>query len=964
MKFGFQKKVGNVEVKKEISTSTLHDFIESISKQMTIPTATYRLQLNQNFGFKDARQNLSYLKDLGVDALYLSPYLKARKGSLHGYDIVDPHQLNSEIGSNKEYLALIASLKKNRMGTMFDLVSNHMAGVCENQWWKDVLENGMHSFCAKIFDIHFYPSSSHLHERLLLPILEKPISAYLENYAFTIGQANGEFYLLWKEGKLPLSMETVPYFLPREKTSDLLARIAAISKFDVKQDIDKVERFHLCEEIKLQIAARYVSDLDFQKALDKNLADFCRKDGLYNDRFEKLLFKQYYLLEEWQLANETINYRRFFDINDLPALRMSDEDVFEEYHRFVFELYAKGYIDGIRIDHPDGFYEPKVFFKWLYRHCTHHLFLHAYKEKFPSEKVDVNKVKKIIWDYEFRMDHAPYIVVEKILESGESLNEDWNVNGTVGYEFISDLTSVFVDSSHELAFTNLYESFTKNLINTAEQLYVFKRQFASKYLHSEIKTLTSDCYKCMHLTGCDIPFSKLDLEKGIIELFACFPVYRTYLSKENYCVGDQDKKVITKAFKLLEKVPIANQVLDFLKQAFFSKECFDMEVMRNFVMRFQQLSPSVMAKGYEDTLLYVYNRLLCLNEVGSDVTVFGIGIEQFHKRNITRHQKTPFGFLPSSTHDTKRSEDMRARLCVLSEIPGEFFIWIDEFHSAVTEAIGNVFPDKNVAYFFYQSLLGVFEKKHPLGSICARLCSYMVKSLREGKVHSNWINPNLDIEKKLTDGIEKLFQSENSLWDIFMPFFERLDLLGKYNSLSGVVIRIGSPGVFDLYQGCELFDYSLVDPDNRRSVGFEKRFEMLKQIKSAKEGSDVFFNRESFSTGLIKLYLTHLGLNHRRDFPELYLKGGYIPLHVEGLLQNHVIAFMREHNGKKAIFIAGRLFSKIIKNRVVDWNNTQICVPTEYRNKGWKDLITGKLTKSLYLKDICTKLPMAILVDQ
>ncbi len=963
MQFGFQKRVLQSEIEKNISIRSVHAFIGSISKQITIPVSTYRLQLHKDFRFQDVLHNISYLRSLDIDALYLSPYLKARAGSLHGYDIVDPHVINPEIGSNREYLELTKKLKQHKMGSIFDLVSNHMAGDCENLWWKDVLENGMHSFCAKIFDIHFYPSSSHLHEKILLPILEKPLSDYLESHAFTIKHANGEFYLIWKEGKLPLSMETSPYFLPEKGANELFEKVTAISKFDAKQDIDKVERFQKCEELKLQIASLYQSDPSFRKGLDENISNFCKRDNLYKDRFENLLSKQYYLLEEWQLANETINYRRFFDINDLPALRMSDEDVFEEYHKFVFELYAKGYIDGIRIDHPDGFYEPKVFFKWLYRHSTYHLFLYFYKEKFPNEKIDLIALKKIIWEYEFGIDHAPYIIVEKILESGERLKSSWSVNGTVGYEFLKDLNGIFVDSSNDQAFTTLYEEFIDAKMDALELLYTFKKAFAVKYLHSEIKTLSSDCYKYIQFAGHEIPFSKGDLEKGIIELFACLPVYRTYLSKENHSIDMQDEEVIRQTFKFLEKLPIKKSVFEFLMQAFSKQESSYKEIVRNFVMRFQQLSPSVMAKGYEDTLLYVYNRLLCLNEVGSDVNVFGVDVEGFHQRNKERFTETPFGFLCNSTHDTKRSEDMRARLCVLSEIPDEFSKWLHEFHNVVTATIGNLFPDKNVAYFFYQNLLGVFEETHSLIDIGKRLSAYMVKSLREGKIHSNWLKPNLAIEKKLTVGIEKLFQKECEIWNTFMPFFERLDLLGKYNSLSALIVRLGSPGVFDLYQGCELFNYSLVDPDNRRSVNFEKRFDLLKRMKSEKIGADVFFIQESFSTGLIKLYLTYLGLNHRRNYPALYLQGEYIPLKIEGKLQNHVIAFMREDNGKKAIFIAGRFFSKILKNQVVDWCDTKICVSKMYENTDWTDLITGSQPGSFYLKDICRKLPMAILVD-
>ncbi len=804
-----------------------------------IPSSVYRLQLNEDFPLKKAIKVLPYLMDLGVEGVYCSPFYDAY--SAHGYDVTDPNKLNPKIGTLQEYLQFCAQLKKLGLKQIVDVVPNHM-GIKggRNKWWQDVLEKGPNSEYASFFDINWFPEKRELQERVLLPILGSNYGLALENQEITLHQEGGKYWLQYADFPLPIATRSSPLLKGKGKHS--------------------VE---------------------------------------YLDR---LLEAQYYRLSYWRVASHEINYRRFFNIHELVALRIEEKQVLEAHHKWLFELIEAGHIQGLRIDHPDGLYDPVAYFDSL------------------------------------RSRFSLYTVVEKILDREEQLPESWKVEGTVGYESLNVLNGVFINQSNERAFDEIYEEFIGHAPNFEEIVYQSKKLFALYEMVSEVEALGLYLDRLSEQSRYYRDFTRHDLTKALAEVIACFPVYRTYIPPKGK-VSKRDSEYIIYAIKKAKTkaTDLDSSIFDFLEKLLLV-QLKDQKGYREFVLRFQQLTAPLMAKGLEDTTFYVYNRFISLNEVGGDPPHFGYSIRDFHRFNREKLKNWPLGFLSSSTHDTKRSEDVRQRLNVLSEIPERWRREVKKWSKA-TSKFKNNGPSPNTEYFIYQILIGVWPqkplKKKEYASLGERLWNVILKSMREAKQETSWMFPNEEYEKAVKDFLFALLipEKSNPFLEHFLSFQKEIDRLGAYNSLSATILKIASCGVVDIYQGNERLNYALVDPDNRRPVDFELRRKELDEVKEADP-------HKLFSSGdlsHLKIYLHWKALNFRKEHRDLFLKGEYLPLKVKGRQKEHLIAFVRIYDKRALIVLAGRFFSSLS----LGWGDIEVQFPKGWEQFSWTELFSG-----------------------
>lgn len=626
---------------------------------------------------------------------------------------------------------------------------------------------------------------------------------------------------------------------------------------------------------------------------------------------------------------------RFFDINELAALRVEDTEVFAFHHRLAFELIARGAVQGLRIDHPDGLYDPPAYFRALQK-----TYLLETEKNIPPEKLD-----RILKEEEFRACAPLFVVVEKILDRKESLPGNWNVQGTVGYDFLNVLNGLFVDPANENKFDELYEQFIGTRLDFESLIYQTKKFFALVHMPSEINMLAYRLDRISETNRRYRDFTLNNLTVAIREVIASFPVYRTYISPEDTEVSERDAKYIHIAIeKAKRRTPgLTRTVYDFLKQILTLKLIPEIgseeeKQYRDFILRFQQLTGPIMAKGLEDTAFYIYNRLVSLNEVGGDPMHFGTSIGDFHATNIDRNKRWPAGFNASSTHDTKRSEDARMRLNALSEIPDEWasqlakWALVNEKHK--TEIGGVLFPRRNTEYFFYQALIAVWPNEETdRGKFRERIWNTMLKSAREAKLETNWVNPDQDYEAALKRFVDQvLADGEDNLFPkVFLPFQKKIAEWGMKNSLLATLLKVTAPGIPEIYQGCETWNYSLVDPDNRTPVDFETRVKNLEEIK-----------RRGLASKDTKLYVLWKTLTFRKNYPEIFMGGDYIPLKVTGKKEKNIVAYMRKNHGCSAIVIAARFFSELSPD--TDWEDTAVLLPPG--DSKWKDVLSGKETET------------------
>jgi (1->4)-alpha-D-glucan 1-alpha-D-glucosylmutase len=942
-----------------------------------IPSSTYRLQFNRQFTFAQAREVVPYLHALGVTDVYASPYFQARADSLHGYDITDHNKLNAAIGSREAYDAWITELHAHSMGQVVDFVPNHM-GISEplNQWWMDVLENGSSSMYAPYFDIDWHPLKSDLHDKVLLPILGDQYGRVLERGELRVHFEEGAFYLSYYDRTLPIAPGTYRYILEiallnleEHKEEDFYAELPSILTAleylpkRTETDLERIaERAREKEIIKRRLERRCAEAPQLQQAINKALAQINGKSGDARsfDVLDELLNAQSYRLAFWRVAAEEINYRRFFDVNDLAAIRMELPEVFDATHQLLVDLVRAGAVTGLRIDHPDGLYLPQEYFEKLQRRCAE-----AFAISLPADG------------------RAIYMMVEKILSGTETLQKNWPVHGTTGYDFTNQVTQLLVDSSAETAIAKTFHRFIGHSLHFGHLVYAKKLQVMRLALANDVDVLGSMVDRLSEQNRWYRDFTLEALTRAVRETIACFPVYRTYLAP-GQPVSEEDRQVIERAVGGAKRrnPAIEESIFNFLRDILlfrFPENLDDAarEAHTHFVLKFQQATGPIMAKGLEDTVFYIYNRLAALNEVGGEPQQFGLSVDGFHERNRDRQRNWPGTLLATSTHDTKRSEDVRARMVAISEVPELWRRSLQRWRTVnrrwkriVNEAEA---PDANEEYLLYQTLLGTWPvqssgepESEATAEYIERIQSYMGKALHEAKLNTSWIQPNEEWDAAMRDFIAKILDPSprNKFLPTFLPVAREIVRLGAINSLTQTLLKLTSPGVPDIYQGNEIWDYSLVDPDNRRPVDYKRRREMLESLGRANPEEIL----ENWPDGRIKMFLTQRALQFRRENADLFQHGEYLPLSASGAFAECCVSFARKLDDRWIVVVAPRLSSRIGFPPIGDrWKDTIVELPESFSIANLRELFTNRAVSlnehRLSLADGLSTLPFAVMTN-
>jgi (1->4)-alpha-D-glucan 1-alpha-D-glucosylmutase len=957
--------------------------------QTEIPTATYRLQFNRTFTFRDAAGLVPYLAALGISHVYASPYLRARPGSMHGYDIVDHNSLNPEIGSIDDYEDFVNQLHRHGMGQILDIVPNHMGVMgSDNAWWLDVLENGEASDFAEFFDIDWDPIKDELQGKVLIPILGDQYGNVLENgdLKLTFDAERGEFSIFYHQHRFPIDPSEYPRILGFQSEQlkerlgatnadflELQSIITAFSHLPGRRGLNEEQRAERNREKEVQkrrLAALCARSGEIRGFLIANVAAFNGKPGCPRsfDQLHELIKAQVCRLAQWRAAADDINYRRFFDINDLAALRMENEIVFEKTHHFVLNLVAEGKINGLRVDHPDGLYDPTGYFRRL-------------REKTASGGQNNNE-------------HV-YLIAEKILIGNEQLRRDWPIDGTTGYEFCSLVNGLFVDQSAADKMDRIYQSFVGKSETFSDLAYTCRKLILKVGLASELNVLANLLTRIALANRHTCDFTLNSLRSALAEIIASFPVYRTYVRFGEVC--PDDRRYIEQAVSAGRKRSNAPDltVFDFIRRVLLIEisgeepEYYKRAITR-FAMKFQQVTAAVMAKGLEDTAFYRYNRLVSLNEVGSSPDKFATSTDEFHAANQRRNSLWPNSMLSTSTHDSKRSEDVRARINVLSEIPAEWRLhlrhWRDWNRNKKRTIDDLPAPTRNDEYLLYQTLVGTW----PLESLddagwqkfCERIVRYMLKAAREAKLHTSWANTNSEYEEALSRFVRTILERSprNQFLADLDQFAQRVSRAGMLNSLSQCLLKLTSPGVPDIYQGNELWEFSLVDPDNRRPVDYDFRKRALAELRSGDQSPQQNYARalaQNLSDGKAKLYLTAITLCLRKRQPALFQRAEYIPLRVTGPRANNIVAFVRQHEDRAAIVAVPRLCATRTGqngNGICDeaiWADTKLELPNALVNC-YHNVFTGECIpvnsqperKTLAISKLLENFPVSLLISE
>jgi (1->4)-alpha-D-glucan 1-alpha-D-glucosylmutase len=876
--------------------------------------ATYRLQFNRGFTFRDAICLVPYLARLGVSHIYASPIMEARPGSTHGYDIVDHNRLNPEIGNDGDFCALVDTLHRHGMGLILDFVPNHMGvGGRDNAWWLDVLEWGRESPFAEYFDINWDAPRPDLNGRVLLPVLGEQYGVVLENGGIELrfDPAEGSFSAWYFEHRFPISPRTYPVVLAGGGAA--LAEFADHFRA-LRRGSRKAARARAAE-LKQRLAER-AQEAEIAQAVAAALERFTRRkgDAAGFRRLHRLLEAQAYRIAYWRVAAEEINYRRFFNINELAGLRMELPRVFEETHRLVGELIRRGDVEGLRIDHIDGLHDPLDYCERLQREFGPH-----------------------------------YLLVEKILAPYEHL-PDWPIAGTTGYDFINQVLGLFVDPAGERAMTLLYRRIADRGASFDEVLYASKKRIMQVNLASEMNVLAREFHSLSMQDWETRDFTLNGMLAALEEVVAGFPVYRTYVSSRG--ASAEDRRYIEWALAQAKKRWRVGDtsIFDFIHGVLTGLSegpelHLPPDAALQVAMHFQQVTGPVMAKACEDTAFYRHIRLLALNEVGGDPRRFGISLAAFHHLTQDRARAWPRAMVTTATHDTKRGEDARMRLALLSDLPREWgrqlARWRRLNRSRRTNVDDEVVPDRNVEYLFYQALLGAWPldlaPDNPMGmqALAERLDAFMIKAVREAKEQSGWSNPNTAYEagvRRFVRGVLDVSRTNLFLGE-FYGFVSSLARPGAISSISQLVLKLTVPGVPDIYQGGELWDFSLVDPDNRRPVDWQARRRLLDEVATA-SGADL---GGDWCDGREKLFVISKLLACRRSHPELFMEGDYLSLEAEGSRSHHICAFIRSWGDRALAVIVPRLVYRLYREGAIDWGATRLTLPPGC----WRDVFTG-----------------------
>ncbi|MDB4966363.1 MAG: malto-oligosyltrehalose synthase [Myxococcales bacterium] len=867
------------------------------------PISTYRLQITPSFSFTDAAQLVPYLKELGVTDVYISPPFSAAPGSTHGYDVVDHNVVRDELGGPEGYDTLCRAAAEAGLGQLLDFVPNHMGIGPTNPWWNEVLENGPSSVYAPYFDVEWHPIKRELANRVLVPVLGDQYGDVLERGELKLTREGGAFFVKYWDHCFPIAPRQVPLLIGHRLDSlraelgaadvnlqELESIITALEKLAPRDEVSPeavAERAREKEVAKRRLHSLFESCPRIAAFVDENVAIYngTPGDARSYDLLDQLLDAQAYRLAHWRVAGEEINYRRFFDINSLAAIRMEDERVFDDTHRLVFQLIRDGKVTGLRIDHPDGLYAPSAYFRRL------------------QEELD-----------------GIYVVVEKILEGHEKMPASWQVDGTTGYEFLNAVNGLFVDGRNATAFSEIYQRFSGLTERWQDLVVDRKRRLMRSSMASEISMLSHRLNRLSESNRRTRDFTLSALTSALSDFVARMPIYRTYVEgKDAASIEQRDRQYIESTIRAAKRSSreLNRSLYDFLRSILLLEN--PTEESLEFVRKLQQVTGPVTAKAIEDTAFYVYNRLVALNEVGGDPQKFGVPVEEFHQHNLERLRDWPGSLNTTATHDTKRGEDVRLRIDALSEIPVEWeqhlLRWGQLAVSFKSDLDGEPAPDANDELLLYQTLIGTFPDDGRIDDdYRARIGQYLDKALKEAKVHSSWTNPDEAYEKATRDFADALLSSAPFLAD-FVPFAQRIAAAARISSLSQVALKVAAPGVPDVYQGCELWDLSLVDPDNRRPVDYAWRAKLLESLtRRLAEGPEarLALARElsepnALVDGRAKLLLVREALRFRRDHGPLFLQGEYVPLAVEGPDAAHVIAFARQHDEERVVCIVPRL---------------------------------------------------------
>jgi (1->4)-alpha-D-glucan 1-alpha-D-glucosylmutase len=925
-----------------------------------IPRATYRLQLHKGFGFDDTTACVPYLARLGISHAYLSPYLKARPGSAHGYDIVDHSVLNPELGEDASYQRLSQTLKSHQLGHILDFVPNHMGvGGADNPLWLDVLEWGPDAVHAGWFDIDWDPDRRYLHNKILVPFLGDQYGVELERGVLELRfDENDGSFAVWAYDSHKLPIWPPNYAKILGDGHPKLEQLADAFNWLPNWRRQTPQR---AAELKLQLATLIREDLSARAALTRSLSRFrgLPDDALSWQILDELIAEQRWRVAHFRVAADDINYRRFFNINDLAGLRMELPEVFEHVHERVMQWVEDGIIDGLRIDHIDGLYDPKGY-------------LHRLRQRLAERHAGENF----------------YLVVEKILAPHEALREDWPIDGTTGYEYLNQVLALLVDSSAEADFTNCYNQFCGERSRFEAIVHESKLHIMENEMASELNVLSRDMARLARQNPRTADFTRNLLRRAIKELIACFPVYRTYVDESGE-LSAADQRDLSWAFAQARRneSELDPSVFAFLEQILpgsllqTPRSGFSYSMLARCAMRLQQYSGPVMAKGVEDTAFYRYHRFIALNEVGGEPARFGSNVAAYHRANQVRVQRWPNAMLGTATHDTKRGEDMRARLTALSEFASEWTqqlpVWSRILRGPAVTEDSELRPDRNDEYLLLQLLLGAWpcellstEAPDPelLKQFAERVRNTMVKSMRESRLHTGWASPNSAYEEAALGLIDSVLTGNRAgaFMQSFVPFARIIANCGVDKSLVQTVLKLTSPGVPDIYNGSELWDLSMVDPDNRRPVDYVARERLLSEIDGrldADRAGTMQALRQNWFDGGIKLATIATILRHRQAHSALYAQGDYHALQVNGTHSDDICAYSRTHNGKRLIVIASSRVRHAAEAGY--WQDTTIALSDSLRQGDWQDLLTGRRVsmdgESLDVDAILKPLPVVVL---
>jgi (1->4)-alpha-D-glucan 1-alpha-D-glucosylmutase len=880
------------------------------------PSSTYRLQLHKDFTFDDAAAIADYLRALGISHVYCSPYLQAAPGSMHGYVVVDHQKVNEELGGVAGHERFSNRLRELGLGQVLDIVPNHMSLGQENRFWWDVLENGTSSRYASFFDIDWQPQEERLRNKVLVPVLSDQYGRVLQAGGIKVARNGGLFQVECAGQKLPVAPPTLPVILIRaaeySKSETLSFLAASFGRLPAPEYVDRrtILARHRDKMVLYSLLERLCREEPWVcEQIDRAVAEL----NANLDALDDLLNQQNYRLAYWKAADQQLGYRRFFDVNTLIGLRVEREHVFEETHALVLDWLERGVLDGVRVDHPDGLRDPLQYFERL-------------RERAPDA----------------------WIVGEKILEPGEFLPQSWPIEGTSGYDFLNVALGVLVRPEGMTELSAVYADFIGGAPAFADTMHEKKINVAQESLASDVNRLTSLFEEICERNRNQRDYTRAEMRRAIREVAACFRIYRSYVVPERNEITSEDRHVIAQATECAKskRQDIDGGLFDFMRDVLTMGVNGKPEA--EFVMRFQQFTGPVMAKGVEDTAFYCYNRQTGMNEVGGDPARDGLSVEEFHAYCGTMQSTHPLTMTTLSTHDTKRSDDVRARLAVLTEMPGRFGAAVHRWSRMnaelrATRADGSSIIDRNTEYFYYQTLIGAWPISRE------RMQGYMEKAMREAKQQTSWVAHNQEFEDALRSFIDRTLEHA--------PFLEELEQFvasvkdaGRVNSLAQTLMKHTAPGVPDLYQGTELWDLSLVDPDNRRPVDYKVRCRLLQEMRTLSAGQVM----ERMEDGLPKLWTIYHALCLRRTHPEWFGAGsGYRALKATGVKKAHVIAYLR---GDSVVTVVPRMVVTLAGK----WASTAIALP-----KGqWKNRLTGERVEGgkVAVEGLLQEFPVALLV--